>query len=57
MECRRSLRPRAPLPVLAPAAPLALPPGGDPGVRIPPRQASTSPTRDGQAQLVVHPNR
>lgn len=33
------------------------PPGGDPGDRTPSRQASTSPTRNGQAQFVIHPNR
>lgn len=34
----------------------SLPPGGDPCVRTPPHQASRSPTRNGQAQFVVHPN-
>lgn len=35
----------------------SLPPGGGPCVRTPPHQASRSPTRNGQTQFVVHPNR
>lgn len=46
-----------PLPVLCRLCHSHCPPGGDPGIWIPPRQASTSSAHDGQAQLTVHPNR
>ncbi|MEJ1272655.1 RAS p21 protein activator 4 [Cricetulus griseus] len=43
-------------PPRSPACPRSRCPAGDPGVRIPP-PGLLAPTRDGQAQLVVHPNR